>query len=98
MAQIPKMYVANKLGHKMGINEEDFDPSEHTPWTQFAAETEEETGEPAIDVSAIKAEIEAAESLGALATVAVNHSLKFPGNVKRMDTARKKLLSQLPEG
>lgn len=90
---LPKMWVANEKGHKMGINEADFDPDLHTPWETYVEEHGEEAGP--VDAGAVKQEIEDADSLGALASIAVKHGLKFPGNVKKVETAREKLLAQL---
>ena len=81
----------------MNINEVDFDPSRHTLWDQFVAQQTEKTGKPPISKNEVIDEIEAAESMGAMAALASKYGLKLPGNIKNVKTAKTKLISQLEE-
>lgn len=95
--EMKKIYVANKAGHKMGINEVDFDPSLHVLWDDHAAEVEEKTGQPVLDKAMVRDEIEAADNMGAIAVLVSKHGLKLPGNIKNFKTAKTKLLIQLED-
>lgn len=95
---VPTITVANKHGHKMTINEADFDPAVHEVWSdEKHIKARAPEAAKAESDSEARRDIGEASSLAGVAKAAAKHGLKMPGNIKKVDTAKRNLLRQLEE-